>query len=129
MDEQQIRLLLEHDYAAAINEGDLDRYVSLYDEDVIWSIPNAPDATGREGIRRVMGGLLKKVSQNVEVLVDDLSILGDDALAMATAHGTATPRGTDDVRPFVLRVMWAVRRSPSGWLIRRQIGTPKPLDS
>jgi uncharacterized protein (TIGR02246 family) len=126
MDEQQIRQLLEHDYAAAIGSGDLDRYVSLYDDDVIWSIPNAPDVKDRDGIRRVMGGVLQKVSQEVDISIDDLSVIGEHAVVLAVARGTATPHGTDEVRSFVLRVMWALRRGTDGWLINRQVGTPKP---
>ena len=126
MHEQEIRELLEGEYASALSNGDLDRYIALYDDDVIWSIPNTPDATDKEGIRALLGRVLSKVDQRVEVTVDEISIVGEDAVVMASARGVATPHGTADERPFALRVMWMLRRREDGWLIRRQVGTLRP---
>jgi ketosteroid isomerase-like protein len=104
----------------------IDAYVALYDEDVLWGVPNLPDATSREQIGVLLGKILSKVSQTVAVIVDDLLVDGDVAMAMATATGTATRQPDGDPQPLALRVMWGLRRSGLEWKIIRQVGTPKP---
>ena len=125
-DEATIRDLLEVQYAAHLNAGDIDAYVALYDDDVLWGVPNLPDATSREQIGVLLGKILSKVSQTVAIVVDDLLIDGDVAMAMATATGTATRKPDGEPQPLALRVMWGLRRSGSEWKIIRQVGTPKP---
>jgi uncharacterized protein (TIGR02246 family) len=125
-DEALIRDLLQVQYPEHLNAGDIDGYVALYDDDVLWGVPNLPDARSREQIGVLLGKILGKVSQTVDVVVDDVLIDGDLAMAMATATGTATRKPDGDPQPLALRVMWGLRRSGSGWKIIRQVGTPKP---
>lgn len=127
-DEQAIRVLLEQQYAARLNGGDIDAYVALYDDDVVWGVPNLPDAKSREQIGSLLGKILSRVSQTVEVTVDDLVIDGDLAVAMAVATGTAARLPDGDPAPLALRVMWALRRVDGEWKIIRQVGTPKPTN-
>jgi ketosteroid isomerase-like protein len=125
-DETAIKDLLEVQYPARLNAGDIDGYVALYDDDVLWGVPNLPDATSREQIGVLLGKILGKVTQTVDVVVDDLLITGDVAIAMAAATGTAARKPDGDPQPLALRVMWGLRRSGSDWKIIRQVGTPKP---
>lgn len=126
-DEEAITDLLEQRYSTRLNEADIDAYVELYDEDVMWGVPNLPDATSRDQIGVLLGKILSKVSQTVEVTVDDLLIDGDLAIAMAAATGTAARLPDGDQQPIALRVMWALRRVDGEWKIIRQVGTPKPV--
>ena len=121
-----IKDLLQVEYPARLNAADIDGYVAMYDDDVLWGVPNLPDATSREQIASLLGKILGKVSQSVEVVVDDLVIDGNHAIAMATATGTAARKPDGDPQPLALRVMWALRRSGAEWKIIRQVGTPKP---
>jgi len=125
-DEEAIKELLEQQYSTRLNDGDIDAYVELYDDDVIWAVPNLPDAKNRDQIGALLGKILGKVSQSVEVTVDDLFVDGDHAIAMAVATGTAARLPDGDPQPLALRVMWALRRVDGGWRIVRQVGTPKP---
>ncbi len=125
-DEAAIRELLQVRYPAHLNAADIDGYVGLYDDDVVWGVPNLPDATSRQQIAALLGKLLSKVSQTVDVIVDDVVIDGDHAIAMATASGTAARKPDGDPQPLALRVMWGLRRFDSEWRIIRQVGTPKP---
>jgi ketosteroid isomerase-like protein len=126
-DEVTIRDLLEVQYPARLNSADIDGYVALYDDDVVWAVPNLPDATSPAQIGTLIGRILGKVTQTVDVSVDDVLIDGDHAIAMAVASGTATRKPDGEPQPLALRVMWALRRSDSGWTIIRQVGTPKPI--
>lgn len=125
-DENAIRDLLEVRYPARLNSADIDGYVALYDDDVVWGVPNLPDATSPAQIGTLLGKILGKVTQTVDVTVDDVVVDGDHAIAMAVASGTATRKPVGDPQPLALRVMWGLRRSDSGWRIIRQVGTPKP---
>jgi uncharacterized protein (TIGR02246 family) len=125
-DEDAIRDLLEVQYRARLNSADIDGYVALYDEDVVWGVPNLPDATSPAQIGSLLGEILGKVTQTVDVTVDDVLIDGDHAIAMAIASGTAARKPDGDPQPLALRVMWGLRRGDSGWKIIRQVGTPKP---
>lgn len=126
-DEEAIRELLQVEYPARLNAGDIDGYVEMYDDDVVWGVPNLPDATSRQQIAALLGKILSKVSQTVDVSVDDVVIDGDHAIAMATASGTAARKPDGDPQPLALRVMWGLRRIESEWKIIRQVGTPKPV--
>lgn len=125
-DETAILELLEVRYPARLNEADIDGYVALYDDDVLWCVPNLPDARSREQIRSLLGKILSKVAQTVAVEVDDLVIDGDHAMAMAVATGTAARKPDGESQPLALRVMWGLRRAGTDWKIVRQVGTPKP---
>jgi uncharacterized protein (TIGR02246 family) len=125
-DENAIRELLEVQYPARLNSADVDGYVALYDDDVVWGVPNLPDATSPAQIGTMLGKILSKVTQTVEVTVDDVVIDGDHAIAMAVASGTAARKPDGEPQPLALRVMWGLRHRDSGWRIIRQVGTPKP---
>ena len=124
--EEVVRELLEERYPKYLNSGDVDSYVSLYGDDVVWSVPNMPDATSREQIGSLLGKILSKVTQTVEVSVEDLIVDGDLAIATAVATGTAARKPDGEAQPLVLRVMWILRQIGTDWKIIRQVGTPKP---
>ena len=127
-DETTIKDLLEQQYAKHLNSGDVDAYVGLYSDDVLWGVPNMPDASSPAQIRALLSKLLSKVEQQLDVVVDDLIIDGDTAIAMATATGTAARKPDGDPQPLALRVMWGLRRNGESWDIIRQVGTPKPTN-
>jgi uncharacterized protein (TIGR02246 family) len=124
--ETRIRELLEEQYPKYLNSGDVDSYVTLYGDDVVWAVPNLPDATSREQIGSLLGKILSKVTQTVEVTVDDLIVDGDLAIATALATGTVARKPDGEAQPLALRVMWVLRQIGTDWKIIRQVGTPKP---
>ena len=124
--ETRIRELLEKQYPTCFNNADIDGYVALYSDDVLWAVPNLPDATSREQIGSLLGKILSKVTQTIEVTVDDLIVDGDSAIATAVATGTFARKPDGEAQPLVLRVMWVLRQVGTDWKIIRQVGTPKP---
>jgi uncharacterized protein (TIGR02246 family) len=125
-DEATIRDMLERRYPTSLNTGDIDAYVDLYGDDVLWGVPNVPDATSREQIGARLRTMLSTISQTVEVTVDDVVVDGDLAVATALATGTAARKPDGDPKPLALRVLWALKRDDGRWSIIRQVGTPKP---
>lgn len=125
-DRQVIRELLEQSYAKCLNAEDAEGYLALYSDDVIWGVPNMPDATSPAQIGALLSKLFSKVRQQIEVTVDDIIIEGDIAMASAMATGTAARKPDGDPQPLALRVLWGLRRTDDAWKIVRQVGTPKP---
>jgi uncharacterized protein (TIGR02246 family) len=125
-DEAAIRELLEQRYAACLSAGDVDAYSALYADDVIWAAPNMPDGRSRAEIATLLERLFSKVSQQLTVQVDDLTVTGDLAVALGIATGTVTRKPDGDAQPLRLRAMWVLRRDGTTWRISRQVGTPKP---
>jgi uncharacterized protein (TIGR02246 family) len=125
-DQTVIRELLERRYTVCLNAGDTNAYAALYDDDVVWAVPNQPIARSPEEIEARLGRILSKVVQEVEVTVDDIVVEGALALASARADGTFRPRGGGDAQPLALHVLWGLRRRNGEWRIIRQIGSPGP---
>jgi uncharacterized protein (TIGR02246 family) len=125
-DEWAIRELLEQRYTACLNGADVDGYSALYADDVIWAAPNMPDARSRAEIVTLLTGLFSKVSQELTVHIDDLTVTDDSAVALGVATGTVTRKPDGDAQPLRLRAMWVLRRDDGTWRINRQVGTPKP---
>jgi uncharacterized protein (TIGR02246 family) len=127
-DETAIRELLEQRYAACLNGEDVDGYSALYADDVIWAAPNLPDGRSPAEIAKLLTGLFSKVTQQLTVHVDDLTVNADTAIALGVASGTVARKPDGDPQPLTIRAMWVLRRTDggSGWLITRQVGTPKP---
>jgi uncharacterized protein (TIGR02246 family) len=125
-DEAAIRELLEVRYAACLNNEDVDGYSALYADDVIWAAPNMPDGRSPAEIARLLTALFSKVTQQLTVHLDDLTVNGDTAIALGTATGTVARKPDGDPQPLALRAMWTLRGSDGGWVITRQVGTPKP---
>jgi uncharacterized protein (TIGR02246 family) len=126
-DEATIRALLEERYTACLNTADVDSYSALYADDVIWAAPNLPDGRSRAEIATLLDGLFSKVTQQLTVHVDDLTVTGDSAVALGVATGTVARKPDGDAQPLKLRAIWVLRRDDDGtWRITRQVGTPKP---
>lgn len=125
-DEAAIEQLLENEYPMHLNAGDVAAYQALYADDVLWAVPNMPDARSRDEIGRLVSKIVERVDQQVQVQLDDVTIDGDRALAFGLAIGTAAKRPAGEPAPLALRVVWVLARSGERWLITRQVGTPKP---
>lgn len=125
-DEAAIKQLLECEYPTHLNAGDVAAYQALYADDVLWAVPNMPDARSKDEIVRLVSKIVERVDQHVQIQLDDLTIDGDRALAFGVAIGTAARRPDGEPAPLALRVAWALARAGDGWLITRQVGTPKP---
>lgn len=52
------------------NAGDVRAYVDLYSDDVVWGVPNLPDAKSPEQIGSLLRKILGKVAQTIDVTID-----------------------------------------------------------
>jgi uncharacterized protein (TIGR02246 family) len=125
-DPQAIRRLLEVDYASSVNRGDASTYIELFADDVLWAVPNTPDARSRDEIEHTVGRVFRASRQQLSVTIDEIDVMGDAAFVTGLTTGELQRLGDGRTERIVLRVAWLVRRGRSGWRIARQIATPKP---
>jgi uncharacterized protein (TIGR02246 family) len=90
---------LWNEYAAAVNDRDLERWLALWIDDAIQMPPSAPCRVGKAEIRRGMQSLFDLDIIRVVVQPEEVRILGDQAythgayeLEMALKRGDETRR-------------------------------------
>ena len=84
---------LWNDYAAAINDGDVERWLSLWLDDGIWMAPGAPSRVGKEQIRKAMQLLYEHchISQMI-IQTEEVRIWRDRAYAHGAYAFEMAPR-------------------------------------
>lgn len=109
-------------YAAAVDAGDLDRWVETFAEDAIVLPPDQPLVTGRAAIREwVKQSFFDPFKMQLSFSFADVVVAGD----WAFTHGPYTLRLTPkDGRPAVEgkgKFVNVFRRRPNGWRYARVI--------
>ena len=93
-DEQAIIGILRR-YEQAVNDGDLDTWLSLWGAQAIRMVPNAPTAVGTEQIRTSATNMFPPNVTKMAVEIDEVRPLGDWAIGRGTYTYTASPGGAD----------------------------------
>jgi uncharacterized protein (TIGR02246 family) len=82
-----------NEVAAAANEGDLERWISLWTDDSMHMPPGAPRRVGKEQIRREMQLLVARFHiRNMTIQPEEVRILGDRAYFHGTLQFEVAPR-------------------------------------
>jgi uncharacterized protein (TIGR02246 family) len=90
-----------NEVAAAANEGDLARWISLWTDGGIEMPPGAPRRVGKEQIRREMQLLFERFDiSNMTVQPEEVRILGNWAYAHGTYGFEAAPRKTGKIKRY-----------------------------
>ena len=83
---------LWNEYAAAANDGDMERWISLWSDDGIQMPPGAPRRVGREEIRREMQPLFDLFDTKMIIHTEEVRILGDRAYSHGTYEFEMAPK-------------------------------------
>ena len=76
---------LWNEYSAAVQDGDLERWMSLWIDDGIQMAPDAPPRVGKEQIREAMQPSFDLfIMSNMVIITEEVQILGDRGYS----HGT-----------------------------------------
>jgi uncharacterized protein (TIGR02246 family) len=126
-DSATIGRLLSKTYGDLVMAHDATGYADLYSDNVLWSPPNAPNQTGKEGIRNGIQGLFDKFSFKVDPQPNEIEVEGDFAYAIGTVDGVLTPRTGGDPVTIKFSIFWLLRREAGEWKISRQIWNNKPV--
>ena len=92
---------LWNEYAAAANDGDMERWISLWSDDGIQMPPDVPRRVGKEQIRREMQPLFDLFdTSNMIVHTEEVRILGDRAYSHGTYQFEMTPKEGGETKSY-----------------------------
>ena len=98
-----------------------DGYILHFADDVVFMPPKGPLVIGKEAVYDWIGTFLRRVSLNVESLVqDEVEVSGDLAFARIHANGHYVVKATGQKIEFEQTFLDVLRRQPDGhWKIAR----------
>lgn len=116
-----IRALIE-DTEDANNAGDVERWVTLFDDDAIYMAPGAPAVTTREDLIEVAEtGFRNKASIDIEPI--EIRVSSDWAFVRTEVSGTVEVAETGEVVPVDVKQLIIYRRDAATkeWRIARMM--------
>lgn len=78
--------LVRNRYVAAVNDGDLDALMALWDDEGVLAPPGEPRVQGKAAIREWYQGIFRQADADVDIAADQSRIAGE----WAFDHGTFT---------------------------------------
>lgn len=106
-------------YATSTNEGNLERWTSLWTEEGIQMPPGEPRRIGKEHIQRAMQTKFERFSiHNMVIDTDEVRILGDRAYSHGTYRFDITPKEggmTESIQGKFLDIL--VKQADGSWKI------------
>jgi uncharacterized protein (TIGR02246 family) len=123
---------LWNEYAAAANDGNIARWLSLWSEDGIQMPPGAPRRVGKEQIGREMQSLFDAfTTSNMVIHTEEIRILGDRAYSHGTLVYEITPKEGGETRSYSGKFLDVLEKQVDGsWKIAidcRNFDTPETL--
>lgn len=116
---------LEHSHRRwleVVNQSDLDGYVDLVADDVVWIPPGQEALQGRAAFRRWLDPFLSQFSYAMSVENVDIRVAGEWAVEKATFHSHLTPRAGGEAMHHTGRFIVLWRYDADGkWRIDRYI--------
>ncbi|MGD8465509.1 MAG: nuclear transport factor 2 family protein [Anaerolineae bacterium] len=105
--------------AAAVNAGDLERWLSLWSEHGIQMLPGAPRRVGKAEIRAGMRPLFDQAdTRRMVIQTEEVRILGDRAYAHGTYEFERAPQGGAGAKRCVGQFLDILERQLDGsWKI------------
>ena len=120
-DERAVRSLIART-AAANNAGDVEEWVSLFDEEAIYMPPGGPAVSGEAELRRVAQSGFSAWKSAIEIEPEEVIVSGDWAFARTRVTGSVVPRAGGDAVAIDNKQIVVYRRGTDGrWRIARQI--------
>jgi len=127
-DRQRIFTLTEAE-SAAIQDGDIQRYLALLTDDAVFLPPNLTAKAGEE-LRRWLSEFLEQVSVESLQFAHGETVIRDDlACHEYTCKWRTTPKPSGQPSVTCFKGVHVLRREPSGaWKISRNIWNTDPRD-
>ncbi|UCD40506.1 MAG: SgcJ/EcaC family oxidoreductase, partial [Candidatus Bathyarchaeota archaeon] len=106
---------LWHQYDIATTTGDLELYVSLWDDDGISMGPDAPPTIGIEQIQASMEGFFAVFNlEGIPIVVEEVKVLGDWAFTRVAFRISVTPKGQPAASPRSGKALSILKRQAYG---------------
>ncbi len=86
------------EYAAAVNDGDFERWIALWLDDGLRAAPPSmgPRQVGREQIRAAMQPMFESSNQTAIITPEEVQVLGEQAYSYGTFEIAVTPKEGGD---------------------------------
>ena len=92
---------LWNEYAAAVNDGDMERWIALWSDDGIQMAPGAPRRVGKAEIRREMQPLFDLFDTSKMIIhTEEVRILGDRAYSHGTCEFEMAPKEGGEAKSY-----------------------------
>jgi uncharacterized protein (TIGR02246 family) len=125
--EQSLRHVIS-DYQRFVSAGDIQGYMNLFKDDVIWMPPNAQDRLCKSEVFKAESAAFSKFKFNFEMTPIEIRQLSDTwGMILCSSQGVMPPVGGGEGTKFHYRAMFITEKQSDGrWLIARQIWNQKP---
>ena len=116
-------------YVTAINSNDLDTFMSMVTDDVIFQIPHGPEIVGADAVREWAGGYYAAYRTNYKKTPLDFALNGDIAVERYSYIGIDTDRKTGVITRDKGKGLIMYRRGADGkWRVARDAwSTDSPM--
>jgi len=106
---------LWNQYGIATTSGDLELYVSLWDDGGISMAPDAPATIGIEQIRASMEGFFAVFNlEGIPIVVEEAEVAGDWAFTRVAFRISVTPKGEPEASPRSGKALSILKRQADG---------------
>ncbi len=106
---------LWHQYDIATTSGDLELYVSLWDDSGISMGPDVPATIGIEQIRTSMEGFFEVFNlEGIPIVVEEAVVAGDWAFTRVAFRISVTPKGEPEASPRSGKALSILKRQADG---------------
>jgi uncharacterized protein (TIGR02246 family) len=104
---------LEDEAMKAFNEGDLERYLSLLTDDVVWMAHTQPTVFGKEAVKDWVKFDL--FTYEIAITVEEVQVFGDIALVRDIWKGKETLKeNSEKINEWINKSLQIVRKQPDG---------------
>ncbi len=104
------------EYAAAVNEGDMDRWISLWIEEGIRMPPDAPRSVGLPQIRVSIEQIFENINfEEFTINPDEIHILGDRAYSHGLFCTSMTPMTGGETIEFKGKFLTILTKQADGF--------------
>jgi len=83
-------------YVASVNDGNMEKWISLWIEDGIQMPPTTPRRVGKEQIRAEMQPLFDLFDRQMTLHLEEVRVAGDQAYSHGTYEFVMTPKSEGD---------------------------------
>jgi uncharacterized protein (TIGR02246 family) len=102
-------------YATAMNTGDFDLWISLWEDDGIQMPPDAPAVFGKEQIRIVNEKKFEPFEVNVTINNEEVQIEGDLAFSRGTGTISLTPKAGGETISMIGKYLTILKKQKDGF--------------
>ncbi len=109
-------------YTKAVNRGDVDLWISLWDEKGIQMPPDAPANVGKAQIRSVVANRWPQLNIQIAITSEETWVAGNLAFSRGTFTRSVTPKAGGNTAVFDGKYLTVLRKQTDGsWKIFRDI--------